>query len=159
MDKVKKARRKHLKNTEKAQKLLNKGKRNFWVKLAHKMNGLKISKYYYSALLNPDNELENTKPFYNPITDLWQVDVDGRTEFGDISYIAGEFTKDGLYFPFDDEVMKQNHCHTFQDLLDTLLTAKKPESFSIENYKEYYSKQEYDFINKLKEKAILFNKS
>ena len=159
MDKIRKARRKHLKNTEKALKLLRNGKRNFWVHLANKINGSKISKYYYSALLNPDEELENTKPFYNPITDVWQVDIDGRTEFGDINYIASEFTKDGLYFPFDDEVMKQNHSHTFEGVLDTLLTTKAPEKFSIENYKEYYSEQEYNLITKLKEKTVLFNKS
>ena len=82
----------------------------------------------------------------------------GREE-GDAIYIASEFVKGSLYYPFHSEPSWKeeyhNHAHDFASVVSFLL--KKPDFFSIAGFEEYYSKQEQELLAKLKMKLHIFN--
>jgi len=90
-------------------------------------------------------------PFYNEHIKQWETIIDGRKEVGDLEYIASEFIKDSLYYPFYYRKNKPegwtDHVHTFEEVIR--YAVEYPETFSIEQFKEYYSNQERIFLNKL----------
>ena len=104
----------------------------------------------------------NTWPSYNRDKDEWKVRVDGRTERGDLLYVLCEFCKSGLYYPFRTKEKKdwnkdwQDHEHSFEGVLLNVL--RYPQTFSIEEFEEYYSQQEKDMIEKIRERALELKK-
>ena len=82
-----------------------------------------------------------------------------RREEGDAIYIASEFVKGSLYYPFHSlpswKEEYHNHEHDFASVVIFLL--KKPDFFSIAGFEEYYSKQEKELLTKLKMKLHIFN--
>lgn len=101
--------------------------------------------------------IKDTLPNYNNHKKHWQVIIDGRKEFGPLEYVASEFIKDGLYFPFNLGNNIENwedHAHSFEDVIRYLID--NPYKFSIDGYEEYYSKQEIEFLHKLKDKLLSF---
>lgn len=84
----------------------------------------------------------------------WKVVTECGREEGDATYIASEFVKDGLYYPFHSEPsckeQHHNHAHDFATVISFLL--KRPEYFSVAGFEEYYSRQELELLDKIKTK-------
>ena len=84
-------------------------------------------------------------PWYDRRKKSWRVDFPDRdSEKGDLLYVASEFARTGLYFPYNDSQTRNRECsghaHYFEGVLHALLDD--PEEFSIEGFEEYYSAQE-----------------
>lgn len=102
-----------------------------------------------------NKEMEKkTEPYYDLQKRCWRVTTEWGEEEGDAIYIASEFIKGGLIYPFHSEPPEKekyhNHEHTFNDVVEFLL--KKPEYFSIEGFEEYYSEQERELLEQLRMK-------
>ena len=83
----------------------------------------------------------------------WKVEfADRDPEEGDLLYVASEYARTGLYFPYRTKDTKdwQEHAHGFEGVIEALL--EEPESFSIEGFEEYYSRQELEMIKAIQEK-------
>jgi len=96
-------------------------------------------------------------PYYDEKEDIWAVDVDGRHEEGCIEYVASEFIKGGLFYPYlsdgdYDENYTHDHEHTFSGVLADVI--RNPKAFSVEGYEEYYSKQELRMLSMLKARML-----
>ena len=99
----------------------------------------------------------DTIPKYNRDKKHWRVRVDDRVEFGSLLYVCGEFAMTGLYYPFwisKDKISPQHegHEHSFEGVLRTLI--KYPDTFSIESYESYYSDQEIQMLNDVKNRLL-----
>ena len=103
-----------------------------------------------------DSESENTIkiPFYDSTKHTWKLVTELGIEEGDATYIASEFVKGGLIYPFHSEPPEKeeyhNHTHDFNSVVEFLLN--KPAYFSIDGFEEYYSEQEKELLNCLKVK-------
>lgn len=83
--------------------------------------------------------LPNTMPFYDK-KKKWKVRINGRTERGDLLYVASEFASNGLYFPFhyrEEPEDWQDHEHSFEGVIRNLLSH--PKTFSIRTRKLLFS--------------------
>lgn len=80
-------------------------------------------------------------PYYDPQSQTWKVVTEWGIEEGDAIYIASEYVKGGLIYPFHSEPAEKeehhNHMHDFSSVVEFLL--KKLKFFSIEGFEEYYS--------------------
>lgn len=86
--------------------------------------------------------VKNLRPHYDLRKKTWRVDFEDRdSEEGNLLYVAGEFAKTGLYFPYGEY---PGHAHSFEGVLHALLDD--PEGFTIEGFEEYYSEQERDML-------------
>ena len=97
------------------------------------------------------------RPRYDRRKKTWRVDFEDRdAEEGSLLYVAGEFAKTGLYFPYNDSGTKgreyPGHAHSFEGVLHALLND--PAGFSIEGFEEYYSEQERDMLRTVRERLI-----
>lgn len=97
---------------------------------------------------------DESVPYYDSVSRTWKVVTEWGREEGDAIYIAGEFVKGGLYYPFHSEPPEQenhhNHEHEFTSIIEFLL--EKPEYFSIKGFEEYYSLQERELIDRIVKK-------
>ena len=68
--------------------------------------------------------------------------------------MASEYARTGLCFPYRTKDTKdwQEHAHGFEGVIEALL--EEPESFSIERFEEYYSRQELEMIKAIQEKLL-----
>ena len=69
---------------------------------------------------------KNFRPRYDRRKKTWRVDFEDRdSEEGGLLYVAGEFAKTGLYFPYNDSGTKgreyPGHAHSFEGVLHALL--------------------------------------
>lgn len=92
---------------------------------------------------------KNYLPHYNHTTELWKVDFQDRdTEEGDPLYVASEFAKTSLYFPYNTSstINKEfsGHAHSFEGVIHALLGD--PQGFTIRGFEDYYSQQEREFL-------------
>ena len=99
--------------------------------------------------------VKNLRPHYDRRKRMWRVDFEDRdSEEGNLLYVAGEFAKTGLYFPYNDSETKgreyPGHAHSFEGVLHALLDD--PEGFTIEGFEEYYSEQERDMLRAVRER-------
>ena len=71
---------------------------------------------------------------------------------GCLLYVAGEFARTGLYFPYHDSAEREygGHAHSFEGVLHALLDD--PEGFTIEGFEESYSEQERDMLRAVRER-------
>ena len=97
------------------------------------------------------------RPRYDRRKKTWRVDFEDRhSEEGSLLYVAGEFAKTGLYFPYNDSGTKgreyPGHAHSFEGVLHAQL--KDPAGFSIEGFEEYYSEQERDMLRTVRERLL-----
>ena len=71
-------------------------------------------------------------------------------------YVASEFARTGLYFPYNDSQTKDreysSHDHYFEGVLKALLDD--PEGFSIEGFEEYYSAQEREMLKAVQKRLL-----
>ena len=93
--------------------------------------------------------LKRYQPYYDRRKKCWRVDfLDRNSEEGDLLYVASEFARTGLYFPYNDSQTKgrdyDGHAHYFEGVLRALLDD--PEGFTIEGLEEYYSAQEREML-------------
>ena len=73
------------------------------------------------------------RPFYDGHRRVWKVEfADRDPEEGDLLYVAGEYARTGLYFPYRTKDMKdwQEHAHEFEGVIEALL--EEPENFSMD---------------------------
>lgn len=105
-----------------------------------------------------DNEINEQnrnsyRPYYDRQDKCWRVSFPDRdAEEGDLLYVASEFARAGLYFPYHTTkvVGDRGHDHYFEGVLEALLDD--PEGFSIQGYEEYYSKQEMEMLETIQRK-------
>ena len=93
------------------------------------------------------------RPYYDPIDKCWRVTFPDRdAEEGDLLYVASEYARSGLYFPYHTAkaLGGHGHDHYFAGVLEALLDD--PENFSIQGYEDYYSKQERDMLEAIQRK-------
>ena len=98
------------------------------------------------------------RPYYDVRHRRWKVEfADRDPEEGDLLYVASEYARTGLYFPYRTKDTKnwQEHAHGFEGVIEALL--EEPEGFSIEGCEEYYSRQELEMLMAIQEKLHLEN--
>ena len=94
-------------------------------------------------------------PYYDRKAGCWRISFPDRdSEEGDLLYIASEFVRGGLFFPYNNKVTKNKeytcHSHYFEGVICALL--EDPEEFSIEGLESYYSDQEQEFLRAIQRK-------
>ena len=92
---------------------------------------------------------KNFRPYYDRKHKIWRVEfTDREAEEGSLLYVASEYARKGLYFPYHtSETKKRDYCghsHGFEGVIEALL--EDPEGFSIEGFGEYYSQQEREML-------------
>lgn len=126
-----------------------------WLETAHKL-GREIPKpLYYEKETECMPVIEDEKePYYDVESKTWKVVTEHGREEGDAMYIACEFVRSGVYYPFHIEPLREekhhDHEHDFSAVISFLL--EKPDYFSVVGFEEYYSQQELDLISKIKDK-------
>ena len=105
--------------------------------------------------------VKNLRPHYDRRKKTWRVDFkDRNSEEGGLLYVAGEFARGGLYFPYHDSATKgreyPGHAHSFEGVLHALLDD--PAGFSIEGFEEYYSEQERNMLRAVRERLLEIEK-
>ena len=77
---------------------------------------------------------------------------DRDAEEGDLLYVASEYARTGLYFPYytTKAFGGRGHDHYFEGVLESLIDD--PEGFSIQGFEEYYSKQEIEMLETIQRK-------
>ena len=94
-------------------------------------------------------------PHYDRRKRKWRVVFpDGNAEEGGLYYVACEYARTSLYFPYNSSQTKDKewngHAHSIDGVIHSLL--EDPEGFTIEGFEEYYSKQERDLLATLQSK-------
>ena len=101
-----------------------------------------------------DEIVEQEIPRYDSIDEKWKLKTDWGEEEGDAIYIAGEFVKGGLYYPFHTEPKikdsYQYHVHAFSEVVEFLF--KRPKFFSLWGFERFYSEQEMELLEELRVK-------
>ncbi|MBR5595874.1 MAG: hypothetical protein IKW30_00510 [Lachnospiraceae bacterium] len=104
----------------------------------------------------PKASNKKNTPYFDSVSKTWKVTMEHGEEEGDAIYVASEFVKGGLIYPFHDEAPEKekyhNHRHDFEGVVEFLL--KKPKYFSIEGFEEYYSLQEQELLLAVKNKLF-----
>ena len=93
------------------------------------------------------------RPYYDWNDKCWRITFPDRdAEEGDLLYVASEYARSGLYFPYQTTKALDGHGHDhyFEGVLEALLDD--PTGFSISGYEEYYSKQELELLNSIQRK-------
>ena len=93
------------------------------------------------------------RPYYDRKDRCWRVNfLDRDAEEGDLLYVASEYARTCLYFPYHTTIALggHGHDHSFEGVLEALLDD--PEGFSIQGYEEYYSKQEMKMLETIQRK-------
>ncbi len=132
-----------------------------WIEAAKGIGRAIPSPLYYEPI-DIDNVSEDEKiPYYDSGSRTWKVVTEGGKEDGDALYIASEFVKGGLIYPFHSEPPEEeqyhNHTHDFSSVVEYLL--KNPCYFSIEGFEQYYSQQERELLDDLKKKLGKANRN
>ena len=104
-----------------------------------------------------DPEGSHYLPHYDRMKRCWTVDFPDRdAEEGGLLYVASEFARAGLYFPYNDSQTKDSeysgHSHGFEGVIQALLDD--PDGFSIEGFEEYYSKQERAMLQAIRDRLF-----
>lgn len=100
-----------------------------------------------------DQNRNTHRPYYDRADKRWRVTFpDREAEEGDLLYVASEYARTGLYFPYHTTkaLGGHGHDHYFEGVLEALLN--NPEGFSIQGYEEYYSKQEIEMLEAIQRK-------
>ena len=90
---------------------------------------------------------------YDRAEKCWRVTFPDRdAEEGDLLYVASEFARTGLCFPYytTKALGGRGHDHYFEGVLESLLDD--PEGFSIQGFEEYYSTQEIEMLETIQRK-------
>jgi len=88
-------------------------------------------------IINEQNR-NSHRPYYDRAEKCWRVTFPDRdAEEGDLPYVASEYARTGLYFPYytTKALGGRGHDHYFEGVLESLLDD--PEGFSIQRFEEY----------------------
>lgn len=101
--------------------------------------------------------MKKYKPWYDKRKKCWRVDFPDRdSEEGGLLYVASEFARTGLYFPYNDSSTKDReysgHDHSFEGILHALMND--PEGFTIDGFEEYYSAQEQEMLKAVQDRLL-----
>ena len=122
-----------------------------WIEKEKKMGHAIPSPLYYEPIDYVQISEDEKIPYFDSMSRTWKVVTEYGREEGDAVYIASEFVKSGLYYPFHSKPSHKeqhpDHRHDFTSVVEFLL--KGPEFFSIEGFEDYYSQQERDLLNKI----------
>lgn len=102
--------------------------------------------------INEQNRASH-RPYYDRTEECWRVTFPDRdAEEGDLLYVASEYARTGLYFPYftTKALGGRGHDHYFEGVLESLLDD--PEGFSIQGFEKYYSKQEIEMLETIQRK-------
>ena len=81
---------------------------------------------------------------------------DRDSEEGDLLYVASEYARTGLYYPYNVAVTAgkeySGHAHSFEGVIQALLDD--PAGFSIAGFEEFYSKQEQEMLLDIRNKLM-----
>ncbi len=95
-------------------------------------------------------------PVYDEEHKTWIVDTIHGIEYGSVLYVADQFCWDSVVYPYTN-ASKPDHTHgSFEAVILRILSS--PDCFDVNEYKEYYSEQEFRVIYSLKA-AISFVKT
>ena len=100
-----------------------------------------------------EQNLESHRPYYDRTEKCWRVTFSDRdAEEGDLLYVASEYARTSLYFPYytTKAMGGCGHDHYFEGVLEALLDD--PEDFSIQGLEEYYSQQEIKMLEAIQRK-------
>lgn len=94
-------------------------------------------------------------PYYDKGTDTWRVDFPDRdSEEGDLLYVASEYARTSLYYPYNVAVTAgkeySGHAHSFEGVIQALLDD--PAGFTIAGFEDFYSKQEQEMLLDIRNK-------
>ena len=109
-----------------------------------------------------DEARKSFYPYYDRKRRIWRVEFPDRdAEEGDLLYVASEFARTGLYFPYNDSTTRTKdycgHSHGFEGVLAALLDD--PAGFTIDGFEKYYSDQERKMLKAIQEKLNESNDS
>ena len=92
-------------------------------------------------------------PYKNFIKKRWEVEFPDRNkEFGNISYVISEYLQDGFIYEYNCDG-ERHHEHDFNALLESIVQSVQcGHEVDLNGFKEEYSEQELNIINKLIEK-------
>jgi len=97
---------------------------------------------------------QKSSPVYDGKSKCWYLKTEHGREVGDALYIAGEYARAGVIYPFHSEPPEHEehyeHVHCFEGVVEYVMSA--PSFFSIDGFDEYYSVQEQNMLQKLWEK-------
>lgn len=122
---------------------------------------IRIQKYRKAMELLEESTDTNKEKEYTPRYDRrkksWRVDFPDRaSEEGDLLYVASEFARTGLYFPYNDSSSGKRgyngHAHSFEEVLQAVLAD--PEGFSIDGFEDYYSGQEREMLQAVRNRLL-----
>ena len=102
--------------------------------------------------INEQNR-DTNRPYYDRAEKCWRVTFPDRdAEEGDLLYVASEYARTGLCFPYytTKAMDGRGHDHYFEGVLESLLDD--PEGFSIQGFEDYYSKQEIEMLEAIQKK-------
>ena len=102
--------------------------------------------------INEQNRASH-RPYYDRVERCWRVTFPDRdAEEGDLLYVASEYARTGLTFPYytTKALGGRGHDHYFEGVLVSLLDD--PMGFSIQGFEEYYSKQEIEMLEAIQRK-------
>ena len=116
----------------------------------------RINKYMAALKLLSESET-SYRPYYDRGEQTWRVDFPDRaSEEGDLLYVASEYARTGLYFPYNDASTAGKdysaHSHSFDGVIRALLDD--PESFTVKGFEDHYSKQERDMLSAIQQKLL-----
>ena len=105
---------------------------------------------------------KTNRPYYDGRHRVWKVEIPGwGTEEGPLLYVAGEFAKSALVYPFNtsETIGKDysNHEHSFNGVIEGLFMD--PMGFTLEGFEEYYSKQEIEMLNAIQAKLLEYEEN
>ena len=94
-------------------------------------------------------------PYYDHEKKIWKVRFPDRdAEEGDLLYVVSEFSRSGLYYPYNNKQTRNKkhsgHSHSLEGVIEALLDD--PDWFSILGFEKYYSQQEIDLLVATQEK-------
>lgn len=104
-----------------------------------------------------EQEVRSDLPHYDRLKRCWTVDFPDRdSEEGDLLYVASEFARTGLIFPYNTSRSQgseyHEHSHGFEGVIRALLDD--PNGFTIRGFEEYYSKQEREMLSEIQNKLL-----
>ena len=113
------------------------------------------NRHGFSTSRRSEMDQSNTKvPYYDPEQGVWKVNVGDYTEEGDLLYVACEYCRTSLYYPYNTAQTAgkpwHGHDHSMSGVIHSLL--QEPFTFNIDGFEEYYSEQEKELLRMLQDR-------
>lgn len=112
---------------------------------------------YKAAIRLLSESATSFRPYYDKGANTWRVDFPNRdSEEGDLLYVASEYARTGLYFPYNvaatAEKEYSGHAHSFEGVIQAMLDD--PAGFTIEGFEDSYSMQEQQMLLDIQKKLL-----